>query len=348
MDEDEKTGKMAALQSEIRVLVGEDIAEKYMTLVKQWLDGKIRMDQFDRRGQRMNVPLDVHSRYMLQIGELFDLPFENPKDPMVKRVKRKRKNSDSLSTSNTNLSPTISMTSTEKSDKLTSGSLSKRLLLFAITNGVGNLETQSLASAPTVHQRAQFVDDLLRYASLEKTSHEITESGFLVFNAPINYRIITEVDLCNALQRYPFILPDEHLRNLLIENLSREPANKQKTKKRRKRKHDYANSTPEISTIESSTGPSPFNYQPTNSLLFQSQPTYEADDFFTFDGLNECPNLLSNGTKIESHLVTNSVPEIVQSQPNNPTTSSDQTNDQHMEITHKNGDPDDWLGDLNF
>jgi hypothetical protein len=69
----EQAVKMAELGEQIRRAVSEDIAARYMELARKWVEGEIRMDQFDRRGQRTNVPIEVHTRFVLELGEAFNV-----------------------------------------------------------------------------------------------------------------------------------------------------------------------------------------------------------------------------------------------------------------------------------
>jgi hypothetical protein len=73
MTDDENIAKLAQVSDQIRKHVSGETANRYMDLAQQWVSGTIRADQFDRRGQRLNIPENVHTRFMLEIGELFNV-----------------------------------------------------------------------------------------------------------------------------------------------------------------------------------------------------------------------------------------------------------------------------------
>lgn len=94
--------KLEEILLKIRDYVTDDVLARYTELANEWISSEIRMDQFDRRGKRLNVPVDVHTDIILEIGEKFNLSFENPKDRLGKKKSRKRKSQgSSLTFSNT-------------------------------------------------------------------------------------------------------------------------------------------------------------------------------------------------------------------------------------------------------
>lgn len=75
MTDNGNTARLAEFAKQIRKHVSDEMAERYMELARQWISSEIRMDQFDRRGQRLNVPIDVHTKFMLEIGDLFNVSY---------------------------------------------------------------------------------------------------------------------------------------------------------------------------------------------------------------------------------------------------------------------------------
>ncbi|KAI6192000.1 hypothetical protein M3Y97_00288500 [Aphelenchoides bicaudatus] len=213
--------KLTQFGEQIRKYVSDDVAEQYMGLAARWVSGEIRMDKFDRRGRRLNVPTDVHTNFMIEIGDLFDIPFEDPNNRLIKKKSRKRKNPGSSSTSCTNAtsSPISSPRSRDSAPRKTGNELSTRLVLFALTNGI-DAQSGLLATSSNTQDKAQdFANNVLFYASLAKTPHKITETGFIVTESQIDYSIITELDVCDALDKYDFLLSNAEKRKLLTDSL---------------------------------------------------------------------------------------------------------------------------------
>lgn len=67
--------KLSKFGEEIRRHVNEETTTKYMELARKWICSEIRMDQFDRRGQRLGVPIEVHTKFILEIGDLFNVRY---------------------------------------------------------------------------------------------------------------------------------------------------------------------------------------------------------------------------------------------------------------------------------
>ena len=70
---DAKTQRLASLEAEIRAVLEPAAATRYMSLVQQWLGGELKMDRFDRKGRRLGVPIDMHTKYIMELGNLFDV-----------------------------------------------------------------------------------------------------------------------------------------------------------------------------------------------------------------------------------------------------------------------------------